>query len=72
MSSTTNISRRLVASLATAATISVAGFGIAPAFADNVTIPVIVKDTTSPYWQIVLAGATLRCRGSGAGTPRDR
>ena len=29
----------------------------APARADNPTIPVIVKDTTSPYWQIVLAGA---------------
>jgi len=28
----------------------------APARADT-TIPVIVKDTTSPYWQIVLAGA---------------
>jgi len=29
----------------------------AAAFADNVTIPIIVKDTTSFYWQIVLAGA---------------
>jgi ribose transport system substrate-binding protein len=28
-----------------------------PAFAADVTIPIIVKDTTSFYWQIVLAGA---------------
>ena len=29
----------------------------APSFAQDVTIPIIVKDTTSFYWQIVLAGA---------------
>ncbi|PTM96035.1 ABC transporter substrate-binding protein [Mycoplana dimorpha] len=28
-----------------------------PSFAQTVTIPIIVKDTTSFYWQIVLAGA---------------
>jgi len=70
MSSTTNISRRLLASVATAATISVAGFGIAPAFADNVTIPVIVKDTTSPYWQIVLAGACQAGKDLGVNVPQ--
>jgi ribose transport system substrate-binding protein len=32
-------------------------FAAAPASAQNVTIPIIVKDTTSPFWQIVLAGA---------------
>src|SRR3982074_765536 len=31
--------------------------GTLPASAENVTIPIIVKDTTSFYWQIVLAGA---------------
>jgi ribose transport system substrate-binding protein len=31
--------------------------GSAPASAADVTIPIIVKDTTSFYWQIVLAGA---------------
>jgi ribose transport system substrate-binding protein len=30
---------------------------VAPASAQDVTIPIIVKDTTSFYWQIVLAGA---------------
>lgn len=33
------------------------GFGAAPARAQEPTIPIIVKDTTSFYWQIVLAGA---------------
>jgi len=32
-------------------------FGLAPARAQAPTIPIIVKDTTSFYWQIVLAGA---------------
>jgi len=32
-------------------------FGLAPARAQTPTIPIIVKDTTSFYWQIVLAGA---------------
>lgn len=36
---------------------AMAGFGSAPARAQEPTIPVIVKDTTSFYWQIVLAGA---------------
>ncbi len=33
------------------------GFGPAPVRAQEPTIPIIVKDTTSFYWQIVLAGA---------------
>ncbi|MDQ2804608.1 MAG: ABC transporter substrate-binding protein [Pseudomonadota bacterium] len=33
------------------------GFGSAPLRAQEPTIPIIVKDTTSFYWQIVLAGA---------------
>ena len=44
-------------SLIAAAMVSVAAMSL-PAFAaDKPTIPVIVKDTTSPYWQIVFAGA---------------
>ena len=34
-----------------------AGFTATPARAADPTIPIIVKDTTSFYWQIVLAGA---------------
>jgi ribose transport system substrate-binding protein len=43
--------------LIASAMVSVASLS-GPSFAaDKVTIPVIVKDTTSPYWQIVFAGA---------------
>ncbi|MQT14190.1 ABC transporter substrate-binding protein [Segnochrobactrum spirostomi] len=42
--------------LAGAATVAVASLGTASGAAAQ-TIPVIVKDTTSQYWQIVLAGA---------------
>ncbi len=42
--------------LAGVATLAVAGLGTASGAAAQ-TIPVIVKDTTSQYWQIVLAGA---------------
>ncbi len=37
--------------------------------ADKPTIPVIVKDTTSPYWQIVLAGARNASRELGVNAP---
>src|SRR3569623_3040708 len=47
---------RTVASIATLA-IAASSLTIGAAHAADVTIPVIVKDTTSPYWQIVLAGA---------------
>jgi ribose transport system substrate-binding protein len=49
------ISRRKLGLLSAAAVAAVA-FGT-PSFAAEPTIPVIVKDTTSFYWQIVLAGA---------------
>ncbi len=49
------ISRRKLGLLTAAAVVSI-GFA-APTFAADVTIPIIVKDTTSFYWQIVLAGA---------------
>ena len=37
--------------------VSVTAFGAGPVRAQEPTIPIIVKDTTSFYWQIVLAGA---------------
>jgi ribose transport system substrate-binding protein len=46
---------RLLAGVAALA--ALLAFGAAPARAAEPTIPVIVKDTTSFYWQIVLAGA---------------
>ena len=39
------------------ASVAMLGLGAAPARAQEPKIPVIVKDTTSFYWQIVLAGA---------------
>lgn len=41
----------------------------APAFAAGTTIPVIVKDTTSFYWQIVLAGARKAGKDMGVTVP---
>ncbi len=49
------ISRRKFGLLTAAAVIG--GFCAAPSFAADVTIPIIVKDTTSFYWQIVFSGA---------------
>ena len=40
-----------------------------PAFAADATIPVIVKDTTSNYWQIVLAGARKAGKDLGVKVP---
>ncbi|RWH73028.1 MAG: ABC transporter substrate-binding protein [Mesorhizobium sp.] len=41
----------------------------APASAADVTIPIIVKDTTSFYWQIVLAGARKAGKDLGVDVP---
>jgi len=38
-------------------------------FAQDVTIPIIVKDTTSFYWQIVLAGARAAGKDLGVNVP---
>ena len=38
-------------------------------FAQDVTIPIIVKDTTSFYWQIVLAGARQAGKDLGVSVP---
>ena len=42
---------------------------MAPVRAADITIPVIVKDTTSPYWQIVLAGARQAGKDLGINVP---
>ena len=41
----------------------------AASFAQDVTIPIIVKDTTSFYWQIVLAGARAAGKDLGVTVP---
>ena len=53
--------------IATALT-SLAAFA-APSYAADVTIPVIVKDTTSAYWQIVFAGARQAGKDLGVKVP---
>jgi ribose transport system substrate-binding protein len=55
--------------LVAAALMSVAVFGAPSYAADQVTIPIIVKDTTSPYWQIVLAGARKAGKDLGVNVP---
>jgi len=55
------LSRRSFALLAGVSMLASATYAV-PASAQDVTIPIIVKDTTSFYWQIVLAGA----RAAGA------
>ena len=51
------ISRRNFGLLTATAVVAISGFCVTPSFAADVTIPIIVKDTTSFYWQIVLSGA---------------
>lgn len=63
----TLLSRRTFAGLAGAAMIAVAM--PAQSFAAEVTIPIIVKDTTSFYWQIVLAGARKAGKDLGVNVP---
>ena len=41
----------------------------APSYAAEPTIPIIVKDTTSFYWQIVLAGARKAGQDLGVKVP---
>jgi len=53
--------------LATA--VAVATAFAAPTFAAEPTIPIIVKDTTSNYWQIVLAGARKAGKDLGVNVP---
>lgn len=57
--------RKILAAAILASTMAVG----APAFAAEPTIPVIVKDTTSFYWQIVLAGARKAGKDLGVNVP---
>jgi ribose transport system substrate-binding protein len=62
------ITRRTV--LGTFGLAIVAGMmSVAPVRAADVTIPIIVKDTTSFYWQIVLAGARKAGKDLGVKVP---
>ncbi|OJF98389.1 ABC transporter substrate-binding protein [Pararhizobium antarcticum] len=61
------LSRRAFTSLAGAAVF--ATMMPMPSFAQDVTIPIIVKDTTSFYWQIVLAGARAAGKDLGVNVP---
>ncbi|WP_425482871.1 ABC transporter substrate-binding protein [Aureimonas leprariae] len=62
--------RRVLAMLGGAAVLmGVAAAGMASASAQQPTIPIIVKDTTSFYWQIVLAGARQAGKDLGVNVP---
>jgi ribose transport system substrate-binding protein len=61
------LSRRAFTSLAGAAVF--ATMMPVASFAQDVTIPIIVKDTTSFYWQIVLAGARAAGKDLGVNVP---
>lgn len=64
----TKLGRRAVLGLSSIA-LAAAMMGAAPASAQDVTIPIIVKDTTSFYWQIVLAGARAAGKDLGVNVP---
>ena len=51
------------------ALVSLAAFSAPSLAADTPTIPIIVKDTTSFYWQIVLAGARKAGKDLGVNVP---
>ena len=55
--------------IATALTSLAAVLGTPSYAADQPTIPVIVKDTTSAYWQIVFAGARAAAKDLGVKVP---
>ncbi len=65
---TSMLNRRAVMALA-AASMLAGVMQAAPAWAADVTIPIIVKDTTSFYWQIVLAGARKAGKDLGVKVP---
>lgn len=62
------LNRRAVLGLSAVA-LAAGMMSAAPAFAQTVTIPIIVKDTTSFYWQIVLAGARAAGKDLGVNVP---
>lgn len=63
------LTRRRLGLLAGAAALALGAVAPAPAFAAGETIPIIVKDTTSFYWQIVLAGARKAGQDLGVKVP---
>ncbi|MFB9982941.1 ABC transporter substrate-binding protein [Mesorhizobium kowhaii] len=65
---TSILNRRAVMTLA-AASMLAGVMHSAPVSAADVTIPIIVKDTTSFYWQIVLAGARKAGKDLGVNVP---
>ena len=64
----TILNRRAVVALAAASMLAGVMHSV-PASAADVTIPIIVKDTTSFYWQIVLAGARKAGTDLGVNVP---
>lgn len=62
------LTRRFVVGAAALAVVA-AAVPAGPAAAQDVTIPIIVKDTTSFYWQIVLAGARKAGKDLGVNVP---
>src|SRR5665213_3150440 len=64
-----SINRRGLGLLAAAAVIASTGLAFSTPSSAAVTIPVIVKDTTSFYWQIVLAGARQAGKDLGVNVP---
>ncbi|WP_207483921.1 ABC transporter substrate-binding protein [Arenibaculum pallidiluteum] len=63
----TKVRRRALGALAGLLGLAAAGFAPPAAAAD--TIPIIVKDTTAQYWQIVLAGARKAAKDLGVNVP---
>ena len=63
-----NLGRRAVLGLSSIA-LAAGMLGSSVAMAQDVTIPIIVKDTTSFYWQIVLAGARQAGKDLGVNVP---
>ena len=62
------LGRRAVLGLSTIA-LAAGMLGSSVSMAQDVTIPIIVKDTTSFYWQIVLAGARAAGEEFGVNVP---
>lgn len=63
-----SLTRRAVVGAAAAALV-IGALPVSVASAQDVTIPIIVKDTTSFYWQIVLAGARKAGKDLGVTVP---
>tara|TARA_R110002020_G_scaffold39797_5_gene117826 strand:+ start:5170 stop:6153 length:984 start_codon:yes stop_codon:yes gene_type:complete len=62
------LNRRAVLSISAVA-LAAGMLSATPTIAQDVTIPIIVKDTTSFYWQIVLAGARAAGKDLGVNVP---